>query len=350
MNIMLTCAGRRNYLVRSFQNALVGQGLVIAADASGDAPSMQEADMAFVVPSVSDPNYLDVILDICRKYDVGLLVSLNDLELSRLAHQRHRFSEIGTLLVISEPSVIDTCFDKWQTHLFLEENGFDTPATYWSIEDAQRALTGGHLVFPLVVKPRWGTASIGIEYVYDTNELNLAYELVRKRLARTIISEASASDPEHSVLVQQRLDGHEYGLDVINDLDAKHIVTFAKRKLSMRAGETDRAVTVDNSELIEIGDKLGTILGHVGNLDCDVILQGGTPYVLELNPRFGGGYPFSHVAGANIPAAIVAWASGKQAKQEWLHVRPNIGASKCDRLVVHKESRRRSGCICVTED
>ncbi len=333
MNIMLTCAGRRNYLVRFFQDALNGQGLVIAADASGDSPALQEADKAFVVPLISDPDYFGVIRSICCKWDVRLLISLNDLELPRLAFHRQEFNQIGTFPVVSEPDVVDTCFDKWQTHLFFKENGFYTPATYLSLAEAHKALAIGDLVFPVVVKPRWGTASIGIEYAYDANELNLVYELVRRRLARTIISEASASDPEHSVMIQQKLKGHEYGLDVINNLDANHVVTFAKRKLSMRSGETDRAVTVDDSDLIEIGDKLGSILGHVGNLDCDVIVQEGIPYVLEMNPRFGGGYPFSHVAGANIPAAMVAWASGKEAQPEWLRVKPNVRASKCDRLV-----------------
>ncbi len=334
---MLTCAGRRNYLVRYFQAALAGQGIVIAADASGDAPALREADKAFVVPPLGDSGYFDVILDICREWGVRLLVSLNDLELLRLAHQRQRFHQIGTLPVISEPDVIDTCFDKWKAYLFLKSNGFETPATCLSVSSANKALAAGNLAFPVVVKPRWGTASIGIEYAYDAHELDLVYELARMRVARTIISEASAGDPEHSVIIQQKLNGQEYGLDVVNDLDAKHVVTLAKRKLTMRAGETDRAVTVNDPDLVEVGDKLGRTLGHVGNLDCDVIVQEGTPYVLEMNPRFGGGYPFSHVAGANIPAAMVAWASGERASQEWLRVKPDVTASKCDRLVIVEE-------------
>lgn len=338
MNVMLTCAGRRNYLVRFFQETLNGQGLVVAADASGDAPTLQEADMAFVVPFVTDCSYFDVILNICKANNIRLLISLNDLELPLLAQQQDRFHQIGTLPIVSKPEVIDTCFDKWKAYLFLKSNGFATPSTYLSIPDACQALKAGDLAFPVVVKPRWGTASIGIEYAYDSDELKLAYELVRRRLTRTIISNVSARDPEHSVIIQQKLNGHEYGLDVINDLDANHVVTFAKRKLSMRAGETDRAVTVDDEELVEIGDMVGKTLGHVGNLDCDVIVEEGILYVLEMNPRFGGGYPFSHIAGANIPAALLAWASGKKAKQEWLRVRPNVRASKCDRLVVGKES------------
>ena len=337
MNVLLTCAGRRNYLVHFFQEALAGQGLVIAADASGDAPALHEADMAFVVPSVTDRSYFDVILDICKGNSVRLLISLNDLELPVLARQRERFHEVGTIPAVAAPEIIDTCFDKWKAYLFLKQNGFATPKTYLSISEVCHALEIGDVIFPVVVKPRWGTASIGIEYVYDKRELELAYELIRKRVARSIIADVSAKDTERSVIVQQKLKGHEYGLDVVNDLDANYVVTFAKRKLSMRAGETDRAVTVDNEELVKIGQGLGKTLRHVGNLDCDVIVEEGIPYVLEMNPRFGGGYPFSHVAGANIPAALIAWASGKKAKQEWLKVSPNVRASKCDRLVVARQ-------------
>ncbi len=167
--MMLTCAGRRNYLVRFFQEALAGRGLVIAADASRDAPALREADVAFVVPPITDSTYFDVILDICKSSSVRLLISLNDLELPLLAQERDRFSEVGTLPVVSGPDVIDICFDKWKAYLFLKSNDLATPNTYLSISDACEALKSGELAFPVVVKPRWGTASIGIEYVRDSN-------------------------------------------------------------------------------------------------------------------------------------------------------------------------------------
>jgi len=89
-----------------------------------------------------------------------------------------------------------------------------------------------------------------------------------------------------------------------------------------------------------VAHNIGSILGHVGNLDCDVIVEESTPYILEMNPRFGGGYPFLHVAGANIPAALLAWASGERAQEEWLRVRSGVRASKCERLVLCEEYGR----------
>ena len=127
--------------------------------------------------------------------------------------------------------------------------------------------------------------------------------------------------------------GQEHGLDIINNLDGLYITTFVKRKLTMRAGETDRAVTVENAEIKQLGEKIGQNLGHIGNLDCDVMVGSKGLCVLELNPRFGGGYPFSQIAGANIPAALIAWANGEKAHESWLRVEGNIKSSKYDRLV-----------------
>lgn len=333
-NVLLTCAGRRNYLVEYFREALQGRGLVMAADASMDAPAMQEADRAFVVPSVNDAAYVPELVALCRSNKVGLLASLNDLELPVLAAHRDAFVAVGTTPVVSAPEAVRVCFDKLATVRFVTGCGLRAPATYDTLSSALDAISSGVLAFPVVLKPRWGTASVGIEYPEDLEELEATYTVAQRRIRRTILAQASASDPERCLLIQERLVGQEYGLDVVNDLSGRHAATFVKRKLAMRAGETDRAETVACPELEAVGQALGTQLAHVGNLDCDVFMVNGKPYVLELNPRFGGGYPFSHVAGANVPAALLAWVAGREARPEWLRVSPGVLASKCDRLVI----------------
>ena len=143
---------------------------------------MQEADLALVVPKVSDPAYFDRLLKFCRGHTIGLLVSLSDLELPLLARQRERFLEVGTLPVISSPESVDLCFDKWRTLEFLRKHGQLLPHTYLLLGEVCAALARGDISFPLVVKPRWGTASIGIEYPDDVEELEMAYRLVRSAL------------------------------------------------------------------------------------------------------------------------------------------------------------------------
>jgi carbamoyl-phosphate synthase large subunit len=239
----------------------------------------------------------------------------------------------------SSRKVIDTCFDKLETAKFLTDCNLAVPRTFDSLDAALDALSRGDLAFPVVVKPRWGVSSIGTEFPEDAEELKLAYRLARKRIARTFLAEISATDPEHSVLIQEQLSGDEYGLDIINDLSGRHVCTFAKLKLRMWAGQTDRALTVHDESLQRLGQVIGQTLCHVGILDCDVLVTKAGYHVIDMNPRFGGGYPFSHIAGANLPAALIAWALGEEPDPDWLTIRPNVAISRADTFVVIDRDR-----------
>jgi len=336
MNILFTCAGRRNYLIQYFKEALAGQGKVIACDMQLDAPAMQKADIAIQVPGIVATDYWDAIEQICREHKVDLLFSLNDLELPLLARSVDRFLKLGTRPLVASPEIIDICFDKLATANFLADNGVAGPETFVDLEAALTEINAGRLVFPLIMKPRWGSASIAVEIVESEVEARQVFELIKLRLERSILSQCSQQDIERAVLIQAKLPGQEFHLDIINDLDGNHVVTLAKQKLAMRSGETDKAVSVANPLFLELGQKLGQLTGHPGIMDCDVFLDNDGPKVLELNPRFGGGYPFSQQAGANIPAALVAWAKGETPDPSWLQITPGVTAMKCDQLVIMK--------------
>lgn len=336
MNVLLTSAGRRNYLVEYFQDVLRGRGQVFAADAKSSAPALQEADGVLLVPPIGHKHYVDALLEFCRDERIGLLIPLNDLELPYLAAARADFAALGTTVMVSSPEVVARCFDKWETVKFLRGHGIATPKTYLSLESAQDALARGELSFPLVLKPRWGSASVGLEFPQDEDELELSFELSQRRLSRTALT-GIGDDFEHAILVQEFVVGDEYGLDIVNDLSGKYVTTFAKQKLGMRAGETDSAVTVADDVLTRLGRTVGQALGHLGNLDCDVFIGEEGPSVLEMNPRFGGGYPFSHVAGANLPAALVAWAAGEAPDAGWLQLEIGVMASKFSRLMLIRQ-------------
>ncbi len=334
MNILFTCAGRRNYLLDYFRTALGPEGgRILAADASPTSPAIQEADEAFLLPYVDDPAYLPTLLGLCQREEVAALISLNDLELPLLAAHKQAFAEIGTTVLVSDPEVVEICFDKWKTSQFFSRLGIRSPSTWLTLEEARAALARGESSFPLVVKPRWGTASIGIEFPEDGQELELAYELVHHKLMRTFLAKVSATDRHRAVLIQQYLPGREYGLDIVNDLQGDYQTTVVKEKLAMRAGETDKAVVVEQPALSAIGARVAVELRHVANLDCDFFEHEGEFYGLEMNPRFGGGYPFSHEAGLNLPRAVLHWLKGEAAPAELFSVRFGTRAAKCDRLV-----------------
>ena len=333
MNILITCAGRRTHVVAAFKAAVNGAGRVLACDACAEAPALQEAEQSFVVPSVSDPGYIAALLAICAEHRVRLVIPAIETELPLLAEHRARFAEIGTLPMVSSPEVIAKCYDKLETARFLESCGLAAPRTFLSLKAARKALASGELSFPVIVKPRWGVSSIGMQMAEDDEELDLAFRLTGKHIARSFLAEISATDPERCILVQERLAGSEYGLDVINDLEGRHVCTFVKRKLRMLSGQTDRAVTVADQRLEKLGRVLGEKLGHVGMLDCDVFVNGDAACVIDLNPRMGGGYPFAHIAGADIPAALIAWAEGREPDPRCFQIQPQVTASRCDRFL-----------------
>lgn len=330
MNILFTCAGRRTYLLKYFKEQLNGDGLIIGTDMQLSAPALSVADVVEQVPSVDSDDYIDQTLTICRKYNVNVVISLNDLELPVLAKSRELFEDMGIKLVVSSQYVIDICFDKYKTAEYVLSLGLKTPKTFIDYKEALNAIRNGELIFPLVLKPRWGSGSIGIEFVDNLDEMEMVYNMLLKKIKESILSAASKGNDY--ILVQEKISGLEYGLDIMNDLCGRNVAVSVKQKLSMRAGETDKAVTVDNVDVQNIGKIIGSELKHIGNLDCDILERDGEYYVLELNPRFGGGYPFSHEAGVNMPKAIIEWSKGNDVDSSILQPQYGRMFAKCDYL------------------
>lgn len=332
MNILFTCAGRRTYLLKYFKENLAEGDKVVATDMQLSAPALQVADVKLQVPAVYDPEYVNITLNICKEQQIDALLSLNDLELPILAENKTRFEELGVKVIVSSPEVIDIAFDKYKTAQWVESLGLVAPKTYVRLEDVKKALAAGEIEFPLFMKPRWGSGSIGLESIADMEELDIYYNLLMKKIKKTILATASVGD--EYIMIQEKLTGAEFGLDIMNDLNGKNVGVSVKQKLAMRAGETDKAVTVDLPEVREMGRKIGEALGHIGNLDVDIMQRADGAYcVLELNPRFGGGFPFSYEAGVNMPKAIIQWIKGEDVDPAMLQPEYGRMFSKNDYLM-----------------
>lgn len=332
MNILFTCAGRRTYLLKYFKENMQDGDKIVATDMQLSAPALQVADVKLQVPAVYAEDYIDRTLEICREHDIKALICLNDLELPILAEQKTRFEELGVKVIVSSPHVIDIAFDKYKTAKWVEALGLNAPKTYIHLVDAKAALVAEDVHFPLFLKPRWGSGSIGLETVEDMEELDDVYHLLFKKIKKTILATASVGD--NYIMIQEKLTGNEYGLDVMNDLDGNFVAVSVKQKLAMRAGETDKAVTVNLPEVREIGTTIGHNLKHIGNLDVDIMQRANGDYcVLELNPRFGGGFPFSYEAGVNLPKAIIEWIKGNTIDPLMLQPRYGEAFAKCDYLI-----------------
>jgi carbamoyl-phosphate synthase large subunit len=324
MNILLTSVGRRSYLVRYFQKALNGRGIVIATNSHKDATGMLAADQAIVIPDAGKDGFIEQLLEVCRKFNVRLLCSLHDWEAPFIAEALEQFRQLGVIAAVSALSVTNTCLDKYATYEFGLHKGIRVPKSALGLDNALEQLSNGRLNFPLVIKPRRGQGSIGIETVFAEDELRAGCLLAQRKISQIESNNLLAKFGEENLIIQERISGVEYGLDVVNDLQGRFAACFVKRKLAMRAGETDVAETVHSPELESFGRLIGDRLGHIGLLDVDVIVDQFGPCLLEANPRFGGHYPFSHEAGADIPAALIAWAQGKQPEAKFLQIKPGI--------------------------
>lgn len=333
MNILFTCAGRRNYLINYFKEALKGEGKVFATDMQLTAPALVDADVALQVPAIYSEDYIPSLLNIVKENRIDCVISLNDLELPILSEAKAKIEALGAKVIVSDEHAIKVAFDKWETVKFLEGHGLKSPKTFIDLEEAKKAINAGELKFPLVIKPRWGSASIGIDFPEDIRELELAYELQTIRLKRTILAEASKEDIDHAILIQEKIPGAEFGMDVLNDFEGNYVGTFVRQKLQMRSGETDKAISVIDERFEKVGQIIGENLKHIGNLDCDVFEHHGELYVLELNPRFGGGYPFSHEAGMNTAETYITWLKGERDVRKHNKYQADIMFSKCDRLL-----------------
>lgn len=334
-NILFTCAGRRNYLINYFKEALNGNGNVIAVDEQEIAPAMVDADISIIVPSIYADNYIKELLKVVKDNYVTAIISLNDLELPILAKSKELFEENGAKVIISNSNVISIGFDKWKTFNFIKDLGLNTPKTYIKLEDAINDIDNGNLKFPLVLKPRWGSGSIGIDFPESKEELRLSYELQKIKLKKTILNTSSQEDIEHAILIQEKLNGKEYGMDIVNDFEGNFYGAFAKEKLAMRCGETDKAKSIIDLRFEKLAKKVSQNLKHIGNIDSDVFVVNDKLYLLEINPRFGGGYPFTHEAGANIAALYIECLNSSKSNDlgKYNNYKENIIFSKCDRLI-----------------
>lgn len=288
MNILILSVGTRNKIVQYFKKELAGKGNVIATDCSNLAPAVYDADRFYLVPRITEPDYLGRILEICRKEKIDGAFSLIDPELSLLAKEKDRFLEIGTTPIISPYELVETCFDKYRMFQLLQGMGIPTGRCYLDKDQFLKDKRDGRIGYPVFVKPVRGSASIHINKVNSDAELEVLFALYE------------------DLMIQEFMDGTEYGADVYVDmLSGKCTSIFVKEKIKMRAGETDKAVSVKDEKLFSMLADFAEKCGFRGMIDIDIFQIAGNYYISEVNPRFGGGYPHAYACGVNFPEQVI---------------------------------------------
>ena len=259
------------------------------------APSIYEADKYYIVPRMTAPGYLDVILAICENEKIDGVLSLIDPELSLLAKNKDKFEAVGTTVIGSSYELCEMSLDKFEMFKWLTNHGYKCAKSYMNKEEFFEDVEVGKVKYPVFVKPARGSASIAISKVYDKETVELLFA------------------HDENLMIQEFLDGQEIGADVYIDMISGEIISiFTKKKIVMRAGETDKAVSFKDKKLMELIKKFVSEAGYRGQIDIDVFDVNGEYYISEVNPRFGGGYPHAYESGADHMKLIVNNLEGKE--------------------------------------
>jgi len=288
VNVLITSAARKVWLVRAFQEAIrrVGGGRVVAADVSPLAAALYHADGGTLVPQSDDARFIQAILDLCRRDAIGLVIPTRDEELSTFAQTRDRFAADGVLVLVAAPEAIAVCQDKRRFAAACGAAGALTPRTIEAPVPAD---------LPLFIRPVRGKGGRGA------------------RAVRTAIELAAALDElGDTAFAQELVSGPEFTVDVFVDLDRQPISCVPRERILVVAGESQVARTVRDDILCRETLRLVKALGLVGHLTVQAFRRGDDVLFVEINPRYGGGAALGFAAGAFTPEWAVRLALGER--------------------------------------
>ena len=294
MNILIASCGTRNKIIQYFKRAMAGRGRVVATDCNPNAPALYDADCHYIVPRITADNYMDVIYDICRKEKIDGILSLIDPELSLLALHEKEFEALGVKVIGSSYELCERTLNKWEMYQWLTAHGYKCARSYMDVDAFLSDVRKGVIGYPVFVQPAKGSASISISKAED------------EETVRLLMSHGE------EMMIQEFLDGQEIGADCYIDMVSGETVSvFTKKKLVMRAGETDKGISFRDERLFDLIEKFIDESGFRGQIDIDLFDIGGVYYISEVNPRFGGGYPHAYECGVDHMTLILNNLEGR---------------------------------------
>ncbi len=302
-NLLCCNVGRRGRLMVDFKESLAGKGKVVATDNWSVAPALFKADIQYMVPKITEKDYIDRVLEICKKESINAITTFIDPEIEVLSNNRELFISNGILPLCPSAHSAFLCFDKYEMFKHLTEKGVRTVLTYNSIESFKEGLIQDEISFPVFIKPISGSGSVGAQRVNTMEELNV------------LISEG-----KFNYIIQELMTGGDCDADVYVDcISHKPVAAFSKRKIETRIGGASKTISFKDQKLFDFIEEVCSVLELNGPCDMDFFYKDGEYYLSEINPRFGGAYLHAYGAGVNFVDLICNNIDGIENK-------PNIGA------------------------
>lgn len=289
MNILMCSVGRRGELLKNFRKTMGPDGMIIATDNSPYAPALYFADKQYIVPPIHSPDYVEVLLKICRDEKIQAITTFIDPEIAVLAKNRAAFEKLGVLVLAPYLKTAELCFDKYKMFRHLTDCGISTVNTFGTLDEAKNALSMGRLQFPVFVKPRNGSGSVGARRILNLEELEVAVK----------------EDP--TLIIQEYMDGIDLDVDVyVDTVSCKVVSAFSKKKISTTIGGANKTISFKDPVLFETIERIADTLELCGPNDMDFFYKDGIYYLSEINPRFGGAYLHAYGAGVDFIKMIAA--------------------------------------------
>jgi carbamoyl-phosphate synthase large subunit len=290
IGVLLTGVGKRYDIVSAFAQ----HATAVAADPSQLAPAQYAADHRYAVPRIDDPGYVPALRELCERHRVRAVVPLTDLDLEVLAVAR----AAGELpAFVPDPEIARATFDKYEAHLLLERLGLPTPPTVLPGEPVES--------FPVMVKPRWGSGARSIH-----------------RAADSPAAEFFADYIDEPAMVQKLMDGPEFSIDTMSDLEGRCLNAIPRTMIESRGGESIKGTVISDHELVDLGRRVAEALRVRGPCTIQAFRDENIGLgITDVNTRFGGAFPapmYAALPGRTYPELIVRMACGEE-------VEPHVG-------------------------
>ncbi len=316
-NILFCSVGRRGDLVKDFKKSLDVNAKIIATDNTNTAPGLYFADKQYIVPKITEENYIPIILDICKKEKVGAVTTLIDPEIAILAKHREEFEKIGVEVLAPYPETASLCFDKFLMYCFLVKRGIRTAMTFGMLDSFTKAYEAGKISFPVFVKPRTGSGSVGARKIETLQELEIACHA------------------DQTLIIQQFMQGIDLDADVyVDTISHKAVSIFTKKKLETKIGGANKTVSFKDEKLFGVIGQIVSEFKFNGPIDMDFFYVDGEYYLSEINPRFGGAYLHAFGCGVNFIKLIENNINGIENKPEFGNYEEDVLMMMYDSVVI----------------